>query len=241
MDLLDLTMMPLAMMTFATKPTALRALALAVLTAFAASGAARAAESGPAGEAALYRITVLTRSSEYLIVSGGDTLRVAPDCASLLLPPGTVAVVRLDPSGKVVELQRSTGNERVADKLPASALAIDPRSARANANGGSAVFDVTVTLVVAVPADTPPGDDLYVSTARSGWNAAELRMERLDPQHWTLAMKLPANVPMLYRYSRGSFATLEADRSGQLFPPRKIVPKAGLVEHDSILRFSDTN
>ena len=198
---------------------------------FAASGASET----------LYRVTVLTRTAEYLFVSGGDALRVTRDCACASVPAGTVVIIKLDAQERVSELRRSTGEETVSEKLPPSAIVIDPRSSRTLQNNEAAVTDVTITLIVTVPADTPPGDNLYVSTARSGWSASELRMARLDPLHWSVSLRLPANQPLLYRYSRGSFATLEADRSGQLFPARKVVAKDGLTERDTILRFSDSS
>ena len=187
----------------------------------------------------LYRITVLTRTPEYLIVSGGDALRVAKDCRCANLPSGTVAIVALDEHGVVVELRRPEKDEKASETLPPSAVVVDPRSSRALHPSQAAVHTVTVTLTVAVPADTPPGDDLYVSTERSGWNAAELRMQRVDPLHWSIQLRLPDGQPLLYRYSRGSFATLEADRAGQLAPARKITAKEGLVVQDVITRFSD--
>jgi hypothetical protein len=187
----------------------------------------------------LYRVIVLTRTTDYLIVSGGDALRVAKDCRCATLPPGTAAIVGLDAHGVVVELRRPRAGETASESLPTSAIAVDPRSSRTLHAAQVAAQTVTITLTVAVPADTPPGDNLYVSTERSGWNAAELRMQRVDPLHWSIQLRLPAGVPLLYRYSRGSFATLEAGRSGQLAPARKIVAKEGLVTHDVIVRFGD--
>jgi len=189
----------------------------------------------------LYKIVVLALTSQFLVVSGGDALRVSPHCICAKLAPGTNAIVALDPSGAVVELRRAGGaaDQRASEKLPPSAVVVDPRSSRALHAAEAATHTVTITLDVQVPADTPPGDDLYVSTDRSGWNAAELRMQRVDPTHWSIQLRLPDGQPLLYRYSRGSFPTLEADRSGQLAPARKIVAKDGLVVHDAILRFSD--
>jgi hypothetical protein len=187
----------------------------------------------------LYQVTILTRTPEYLVVSGGNALRVAKDCRCADLPAGTVAIVTLDEHSAVVELRRPRKDEKASESLPATAIVVDPRSSRVLHPAQAAVQTVTVTLTVAVPADTPPGDDLYVSTERSGWNAAELRMQRVDPLHWSIQLRLPAGQPLLYRYSRGSFATLEADRAGQLAPARKLVAKDGLVVQDAIVRFSD--
>ena len=189
---------------------------------------------------ALYRVTVLAQTPGYLVVSGGDALRVASACTCEQLPAGSLAVVELDAEGRVVELHRATGSEAAADKLPPAAIVADPRSARTLRDKEAAAQSVIVTLIVQVPADTPPGDDLYVSTERSGWSASELRMERLDPLHWTIALRLPKNQPLLYRYSRGSFPTLEAERSGGLVPPRKLTAKPGLIVRDTVLRYADS-
>ncbi|MBV8603008.1 MAG: hypothetical protein JO359_15710 [Candidatus Eremiobacteraeota bacterium] len=187
----------------------------------------------------LYKVTLLTLTAHFLFLSGGDALRVASGCKCASLPAGTVAIVALDEYGRVAELRRATGTENASERLPPSAIVVDPRSSRAVAEQQAAVRTVTITLVVAIPPDTPPGDDLYVSTDRSGWGASELRMERVDPLHWSVQLRLPSGQPLLYRYSRGSFATLEADRSGQLAPARKLTAKEGLVVHDTILRYAD--
>lgn len=191
-------------------------------------------------ESTLYRITVLARTGDYVVVSGGDSLRVASTCRCANLPPGSLAVVELDGDGRVIELRAATGTEVAADKLPPGAVVADPRSARTLRDKDAAAHSVVVMLIVQVPADTPPSDNLYVSTERSGWSASELRMERVDPLHWSIQLRLPENQPLLYRYSRGSFPTLEAERSGAPAPPRKLIAKPGLDVHDTILRFADS-
>ena len=191
-------------------------------------------------EATLYRVTVLARTGDYLMVSGGDTLRVASACRCENLPAGSLAVVELDAENRVVELRRAIGGETAGEKLPPAAIVADPRSVRTLRDKEAAAHSVVVTLVVQVPADTPPGDNLYVTTERSGWSASELRMERVDPLHWSIQLRLPEKQPLLYRYSRGSFPTLEAERSGALAPPRKLVASPGLTVRDTILRFADS-
>lgn len=214
----------------------IRTRALAVLIAAALLAAAVPARA----EVRLYRVTVLARAPGYLMVSGGDTLRVASGCACENLPAGSLAVIELDAENRVVALRRAIATEPAGEKLPPAAIVADPRSVRTLRDKDATAHSVVVTLVVQVPADTPPGDNLYVSTERSGWSASELRMERVDPLHWSIQLRLPEGQPLLYRYSRGSFSTLEAERSGALAPPRKLVASPALTVRDAVLRFADS-
>ncbi len=72
-----------------------------------------------------------------------------------------------------------------------------------------------------MPPRTPPGDDIYVSTERSGWSPSELRMNRIDSRHFQIVVKLSRGARLAFRVTRGSFGTIERDAARTL-PPAHI-------------------
>jgi hypothetical protein len=182
--------------------------------------------------------TFLARSNGYLVIDGGATVRVASTCACAEVRAGTPVALVFDDEHAVVEMRPARPGEKLETAIPAAALVGDPRS-RASAQTAAAVRLVTVTLFVEIPPNTPPADDVYLSTERSGWSVAELRMDRVDALHFKVQVRVPDGTPLLYRYSRGSFSTLERDRAGLVPPPRRIEPRDGQIVHDAIARFAD--
>lgn len=187
-----------------------------------------------------YRATFLAQTAKLVFVNSGDALRVATDCDCERVAAGTPIVLTLDANGVVRALHRASGaDDGLNGTLPRASLITDPRSAKADRSTVAETHSVVVTIVAAVPADTPQGDNLYISTDRSSWNAAELRMDRVDALHWSVTLRLAEGSTLLYRFSRGSFATLERDRSGILGPPRSLVARDGLKQQDTVQHFAD--
>lgn len=193
-----------------------------------------------AAEDGRYRATFLTQTAKLVFVNSGDALRVAAGCSCERVLAGTPVVLTLDADGVVRALRRAGRADDALDgTLPRTALVTDPRSAKADRSTVAESHSVVVTIVVKVPPETPQGDDLYISTDRSSWNAAELRMDRVDALHWSVTLRLAEGSTLLYRFSRGSFATLERDRSGILGPPRSLVARDGLKQQDTVQQFAD--
>jgi hypothetical protein len=93
---------------------------------------------------------------------------------------------------------------------------------------------------VRVPNDTPPNDDVYLATERTNYNAAELRMNRVDARRWTIALPLAAGTAMHYIFTRGSYATVERARGGGIMTPRSVTAAPGATARDSVTRWADT-
>ncbi|HEY0798796.1 MAG TPA: hypothetical protein VGD50_06570, partial [Candidatus Baltobacteraceae bacterium] len=104
---------------------------------------------------------------------------------------------------------------------------------------GAAAQIVTVRIDVTVPSDTPPTDDIYLSTDRSNFGAAELRMNRVDAYHWTVTLPAPAGTTFQYQFTRGNYATVERDRSGGVFTPRVLNVHPGVTSSDTVARWAD--
>jgi hypothetical protein len=211
------------------------ALAFALAAAIVTSSAATAATT-------TYRAIVLVLSGNRLVLGGGGVLRVAATCTCASDVAGRAALIDLDDDGNVVALRRADTASaatakaaKAASDIPRTAYAIIPQSS----SGGDPTVPVAVTIVVTVPAQTPATDDVFLSTERSGWNPAEVRMDRLDALHWTISLTLPRGAHFAYRFSRGSFATGERDDSRQLPPAHTLTAAAGTIAHATVANWAD--
>lgn len=96
----------------------------------------------------------------------------------------------------------------------------------------------TIVLEVTVPANTPPNDDVYVSTERSTYGAAEVRMQRIDARRFTATVAFDTAGHVRYRYTRGSYATVERDRRGGIVEPR-VAERGASKRDDTVTRWAD--
>ena len=186
-----------------------------------------------------YRAIVLARSGDRLVLGGGGVLRVAANCSCASDIAGRAALIDLDDDGNVIALRRAdtapATPAKAASDIPRTAYAIVPQSS----GGGDPTIPVAVTIIVTVPAQTPSTDDVFLSTERSGFNPAELRMDRLDARHWSISLTLPRGAHFAYRITRGTFATGERDESRQLPPAHTFIAAAGTISRATVANWAD--
>jgi hypothetical protein len=166
-----------------------------------------------AAATALFRIVPLSCGGDRLTVAGGGVLRLAEGASCETVRPGRAIAIALDEAGRV------TPHALDASALPASQI---PRSAYVLAPAAERDADetkrVVVTIDVTVPPRTPPGDDIYVSTERSGWSPSEIRMNQVDARHFRLELQVQRGARVAFRISRGTYGTTERDQSRALPP-----------------------
>jgi hypothetical protein len=211
----------------------------AVLVAFAAI-ASPAPSAAPLPTVAptpanVFRSVALAFDGKRLIVAGGGVLRTAPHCTCASDVAGRAVLVTLGADGTIIALRRALPADagRPAKEIPTTAYVFVPHESDEDAQL------ITVTIDVSVPNQTPPTDDVYLSSERSGWNPAEIRLNRVDALHFTAQLKLPAGVRFAYRITRGSFSTGERDVAFQLPPPHVIIPQPGAVQKIAVDNWAD--
>lgn len=192
----------------------------------------------------------LAFANGYLVFTTGDALAVE----AAFHPPaglrlGVEIRAALDPlSHRVASIEvtdRSAPGDVDIDKLPREYVAVDPRSARATASpapaaSGTQAASATITINVRVPGSTPASDDVYVSTDRSNFTPAEIRMVRLDAGHWSAQLRVPAGSTLRYDFSRGSFSTIERTRTGAIVTPRMLTATDGEKTDDTVESWADS-
>jgi predicted alpha/beta superfamily hydrolase len=100
-----------------------------------------------------------------------------------------------------------------------------------------------VTFVVEnLPADTPSVDNLYIAGDFNGWNpgAAANMMHKNEQDKWTITLpQRPEGAVMLYKFTRGSWETVEKGSAGEEIPNRLFTFGNGSTIPVTILRWAD--
>jgi hypothetical protein len=163
--------------------------------------------------APVYRVVPLACTGDRLAIGGGSVLRLADGVRCLAIVPGRAITVALDADGRATPHPYDRTGEPPS-AIPRTAFVLAP-AVESDADDATMV---TVTIDVTVPARTPPTDDIYVSTERSGWSPTEIRMDRVDARHYRLALRLHRDARVAFRITRGSYATIERDAARALPP-----------------------
>ena len=163
--------------------------------------------------ATLFRVVPLACNGDRLAVAGAGVLRLAEGVSCAAIVPGRAIAISLDAANRVAP-QKLTPDALPAAKIPRAAYLLAP-AAEHDADEATLVSS---TIDVFVPPRTPPGDDVYISTERSGWSPSEVRMDRVDARHFRLVLRLHRGARVAFRITRGSFGTTERDAARALPP-----------------------
>lgn len=185
----------------------------------------------------------------YLVFTTGDAVRLDTDTrVAPNLRLGQPIRVRFDPVShhvRSVEVAKGANppNEADASALPRSYVAVSPASARSGENAKTVrqTTIINITFVVHVPDDTPIGDDIYLSTERSNFSPAELKMNRTDVRRWSISLPLVEGTTLHYQYTRGNYATVERDDGGGVIAPHTVEVHEHVHTDDTVARWADTS
>jgi hypothetical protein len=90
---------------------------------------------------------------------------------------------------------------------------------------------VHVTFTATVPANTPPGDTVHIAGSFPApypqWDPGALPMTRLDATHAQITLDLLDGTQVEYKYTRGSWDSVEKDASCQEISNRQLTVVAG--------------
>ena len=209
----------------------------AVIAALILAAATAAPAPLPDAAGATYRIVPLACTGERLAVSGGGVLRLAPGTTCAGMTSGRALTIGIDPEGRAVIRTPAPGtaSRPVAD-IPRAAYVLAPA-----APSTASADDVVVTIEVAVPARTPAGDDIYLSTERGGWSPTELRMDRIDARHFRVSLRAKRGARIVFRISRGSYASLERDAARTVPPPHAVIAAPDAIERVIVPAWADVD
>lgn len=166
---------------------------------------------------------LVTTSKGYVITTSGATYKLvgAAAAATSNLELGTFLKMRVDP-------QTQTAFDLAASKQPFA--------------GGPLAAPVAVTFVVSVPTNTPPTDIVYLTSDAQNWVANAVRMSPVAADRWTATITIGQGSSLKYKYTRGSWQTVESNQAGIVIQNRTLlVPKSGTGQtvNDTVARWSD--
>jgi len=192
---------------------------------------------------------VLAIASGFFIFTSGDSLRVA---SGLVVPRGVttgsyvrIAIDQLAREVTAIELEPKTNlaGEIDAANIPRQYVVVSPKSAPLPAATGQSAAAgnglVTLTIVVHVPGNTPTSDDVYLATERSNYSPAEVRMDRIDGSTFSTSVSVAGGTTLKYQFTRGTYATVERDRTGGIVAPHAVVAAPNVKTDDTVVRWAD--
>ena len=101
---------------------------------------------------------------------------------------------------------------------------------------GALASGATTTFRVEVPASTPGGDLVYIAGDFQGWNPgnpAYALTEQPDGT-WEITLTFTDGAPIQYKFTRGSWATVEKGPSGEEIPNRLHTPQGNEILEQTV-------
>jgi hypothetical protein len=221
---------------------------------------AAAISAAPAPLIASGQVVDLERG--YIVFATGDAFkldqaaRIVDDrtgiAPSYPIAPGIFASITIDPTTALVTDVR-TSLAPLAEGMPIAQI---PRALVAVASAPKRNPDlappkgmlrsqlsstVRVTIDAEVPPETPLGDDIYITTDSSGWNAQAIKMQRVNGRHFRIQVDLKAGTQFHYLFTRGSWQSVERAPSGLARDPRTLFVPGGdsMVLDATVYRWAD--
>lgn len=115
-------------------------------------------------------------------------------------------------------------------------------------NNPEGKLNVSVTFTVVVPANTPDEDTIFVAGTMNNWDPGsgegsssdDLPMSKISDNQWQLTLSLSPNNTYEYKYTRGSWNSVEKDAQGNEINNREIsVPFYGITISDTVATWRD--
>ena len=106
-------------------------------------------------------------------------------------------------------------------------------------------LNAQVTFVLdSIPAYTPPGDEIYIVGDFNNWNPGETEyvLTKNDDDKWSITMgEQPHGKVILFKFTRGSWETVEKGPGGEEIDNRSFSFGNGLTKHLTVHNWADAN
>jgi predicted alpha/beta superfamily hydrolase len=103
----------------------------------------------------------------------------------------------------------------------------------------SSMFAQVTFLVQQIPTNTPPSDTLYIAGSFQGWDPANHAFKLINQGNGSYVLTTPVTGSIQYKYTRGSWASVEGNSNGTFRPNRAVSVSAGDTIRDTILSWED--
>lgn len=108
-------------------------------------------------------------------------------------------------------------------------------------SGTAVARGATITFSVEAPNSTPSGDLIYIAGDFQGWdpgNPAYALTEQPDDT-WEITLSLPDGNPIQYKFTRGSWQTVEKGPNGEEIPNRNHTPQGTETVNHIVANWAD--
>jgi pullulanase len=94
---------------------------------------------------------------------------------------------------------------------------------------------------VAVPNTTPATDTVYLTGDFQGWDPGDpdFALTDLSDDWWEIHLTLPEGQLMEFKFTRGSWETIERGSAGEETPNRTLLPAEGQLYEFAVARWAD--
>jgi pullulanase len=134
------------------------------------------------------------------------------DAQTVTLPGGTWTIVGADGKMGTDSLGTATGTFQVSGYTAAVLYGGDVGTAVDPSAAGGSKASVAVTFNVKVPSNTPSSDTVFISGSidqLGPWDAGKQPMKKAGDNLWTVTLQIPDGTHLQYKYTRGTWATVE--------------------------------
>ncbi|MCP4710172.1 MAG: esterase, partial [Planctomycetes bacterium] len=102
--------------------------------------------------------------------------------------------------------------------------------------------NVTVEFYLTVPADTPPDTVVYLAgnlNQTGSWKPNDVAMKKLNDGRFYLKLDLPQNQTLQYKFTLGSWETVEKDQAGADISNRRLLLNESKTVNLTVKNWSD--
>ncbi len=159
--------------------------------------------------------------------NGGTPATTAPSHSEKTASPGSTEMAS--------EPQRSTSPTSTAltNSIPATTNVTETTpsetstATRTTSTSTGTPGTVEVTFIVSVPDYTPENDSVYIAGDFNDWNPGDerYRLKKLPDGRWAINLTSPHGKTIEFKFTRGSWETVEKGRNGEEIPNRRFTFK----------------
>ena len=104
-----------------------------------------------------------------------------------------------------------------------------------------AVGQSDITFLVTAPNTTPADGSVFVVGDFQGWDPGDpaYALTQRPDDRWEILLTLPEGTPIEFKFTRGSWATIENELGGAEIPNRTVIPDDGQVHEFSVASWAD--
>lgn len=212
----------------------------------------------PSAPLLTFTAQLLDMRGGYVYFTTGDAFKLADAYRLLDYDSGALTTVlphvkmfaraSFDPNTKqIIEIavtnKRLPTSQNYAEVRQYAIVASKPAPAPEIAGQAMTGRPVSVVFEVTVPPTTQLTDNVYISTDAGGWNAQEIKLDRVDAYRYRAARTYASGTRFAWRVTRGTWTSVEKGQDNLESEPHQFVVREvdALAARATVYHWSDEN